>query len=412
MSEQVKGANKVIHDVVTLDLRTTSAETFATIKHIQDVVTILYSEETAPQIARLTLQDVVVMFEVPGHAAILSGQTTLNHSSFQNQGSTVFWVISGQLFIDPALSVEELDQRVEGLIVSGQVLCPERLSGVVQSKLKHVSGQFLVYPDNAQLVLGKLVLTEPYLRQMPDKSSLVVLGKFVATQPLPPELLAQKIDQLQVYGKVLCAEENSILVRALQAKPVFGDASFVPSGFEVVERPLVLDAGLLETFSARKLYCTGLVQFDNDVTPELVESAIDKIVVNHLLIAPVHLRKVLAQKCDLLTTKAIFYTGGLWLVEGEAKLDPARFGALEGQATLVVTGSATIDPAIDPGVLVARLHRVHNLGEIRGTATQLATLQARVGTNEGEWIEPFANTESTESNTNESRIGDIVYLKL
>jgi hypothetical protein len=244
---------------------------------------------------------------------------------------------------------------------------------------------------------------------MPDKSSLVVLGKFVATQPLPHDLLAQKIDQLQVYGKVICAEENSVLVRALQAKPVFGDASFVPVGFELVERPLVLDAGLLETFSARKLYCTGVVQFENDVTPELLASAIDKLVVTHLLLAPTHLRKVLAQKCDLLNTQAIFYTGTLWLIDGETKLTQARLEALEGQATLVVTGSATFDPAIDPGVLAARLQRVYNLGEIQATAAQLATLQARAGYNEGEWIEPSAKAESA---ANESRIGDIVYLKL
>jgi hypothetical protein len=117
----------------------------------------------------------------------------------------------------------------------------------------------------------------------------------------------------------------------------------------------------------------------------------------------------LSQKCDLLTTQAIFYTGTLWLIEGEAKLNQARFDALEGQATLIVTGEAKLDPALDPGVLAARLHRVHNLGEIRATAAQLATLQARVGTDEGEWVEPSA---AVESGANESRIGDIVYLKL
>jgi hypothetical protein len=112
----------------------------------------------------------------------------------------------------------------------------------------------------------------------------------------------------------------------------------------------------------------------------------------------------------LLNTQALFYTGKLWLVEGDVTLDRARFEVLEGQATLVVTGAVQLDLSLDPSILATRLHQVHNLGEITGTTPQLAALQARVGLNEGEWNDSSSPQE--ESSTDEGVIGDIAYLKL
>jgi hypothetical protein len=171
----------------------------------------------------------------------------------------------------------------------------------------------------------------------------------------------------------------------------------------------VLDAGLLETLSARKLYCTGLVHFDEDVTVDALERAIDKVVANHLLLAPSRLRKALAQKCDLLNTKAIFYEGKLWLIEDEVTLDAAWFEMLEGQATLVVLGAARLEPTIDPGILSSRLHRIHNLGEIAASSAQLAILRGKAGLNEGEWVDA---SRRVEDDANQSEIGNVAYLKL
>lgn len=188
-----------------------------------------------------------------------------------------------------------------------------------------------------------------------------------------------------------------------------GGATIIPVGYDFVERPLTLDGELLETFAARSLFCTSLVQFEADVTPEVLTSAIDKLVVKDLLLAPGHLRKSLAQRCDLLNTRAIFYTDKLWFVDGDATLDQAWFDALEGQATLVVTGELELDPALDARILSTRLSGVHNLGEISGTAAQLATLQAHAATNEGEWSEsarPMPQDEDVVV------VGNIAYLQL
>jgi hypothetical protein len=211
-------------------------------------------------------------------------------------------------------------------------------------------------------------------------------------------------------GRVLCSEENAAeLQRSMQSRPAFAETIVIPSGFEMVDQPLVLDAGLLETLAGRKLYCTDLVRIEEEVTPEALDQGLGGLVANNLVIAPSHLRQTLARKCDLLATKAIFYQGSLWMAEGEEEVNQARFDYLEGQATLVVLGELTVDPAVEPKLLAERLHKVHNLGEISATPAQLAALQARVGLNEGEWSNA---TLPVEDDSGDHVIGNAAYLRL
>jgi hypothetical protein len=403
-------SGQIIRNVATLDLRTTNESTFAAIKRIENVATLIYLPETSTQITRLNIVNVATLLQAPAHATVMAGQEVLGRDAFRHQTTPLAWIISGQLLVDAGLSAEELERGVESLIISGQVLCPEPLAGVLQSKIQHMSGQFVSYSPDAKLIMGKLTFDETYLRELPDGSKLMVMGQLTATKPLPPELLRQKLGDLQVFGRILCSEENAAgLLRSMQNRPALGETTVIPSGYELVDRPLVLDAGLLETLAGRKLYCTDLVRIEAEVTPEALAQGLGGLIASKLVIAPSHLRQTLAQKCDLLATKAIFYQGALWVAEGEEELSQARFDYLEGQVTLVVLGELTVDPVVEPKLLAERLHKVHNLGEISATPVQLAALQARVGLNEGEWSDA---TTPVEVESSDRVIGNTAYLRL
>jgi hypothetical protein len=227
------------------------------------------------------------------------------------------------------------------------------------------------------------VLDKQYLRSLDDASKLVVIGSLDLPQVLPNELLEQKIQQLRIIGGIKCHEENvSTLLARLTNPPA--KLTTIPAGFQRVDRPLTLDNTLLESLPAKRLYCTTWVQVDPEVDPARLEAHLEALISEELVICPVELKSVLARKCDLLKTRAVFYEGELWLVTDEVALAASRFDYLEGKATLVVLGELTIDPEVDPGVLVSRLAKVHNLGEIRCTPEQKGAIQARLGLSEGE----------------------------
>jgi hypothetical protein len=126
-----------------------------------------------------------------------------------------------------------------------------------------------------------------------------------------------------------------------------------------------------------------------------------------MILCPTALKDVLAKKCNLLENRVVFYEGELWLVDDERELKASRFDYLEGKATLVVTGEATIDGEMDPKVLADRLAKVHNLGLIRCTPEQMAAIEARLGMRDGDLRD---STPSEEPEPDEEPDG-VTYIK-
>jgi len=398
---------KVIGNVGVMDLREATEAAVAEIRRIGNVGTVFITPETAHLLNRLHLGNVGATLEIPKDARIINGQHIFSRDSFKHQSEPLHMVINGQLIIMPDVSKEELEHGLGSLTINGQVLCPESLAGVIQAKLHHISGQMRIYKGQPRLVLGKVTLDEPYLQALVDGSELMVTGNLKVPQLLPPDLLARKVQRLQVLGRIVCREESAqALLARLDTSLGSAEITIVPTGFAWVEKSLTLDDNLLTVLPARQLYCMQLVQIAEDVTPEALDQALERLIVKDVLICPVGLKSALAQKCNLLETQAIFYQGELWLIEHELSLSASRFDYLAGKATVVVRGELTVAPDVDPKVLADRLDKVHNFGEIYCTPEQTAALQARLGINEGEFIDSSGGDDSEEG------MGNVGYLKL
>jgi hypothetical protein len=388
-------------------LREATEASLADIRSIGNVAVVLYSPETAHLVSMLSMGNVASVVEAPADAKILSGQEIWGRDTFKNRTTPVSMVLSGQLIIHPDVPEADLEQGVGELIVSGQILCPDHLAGILQPKIRILNGQIQTYRAGAKLQIGNLVLDENYLRALGEVSELLVIGKLTVPEILPNDLLEQKLKRIQIIGKVVCREENAQVLLSRLEDQVKSSIVIIPAGFTWIERSVVLDAGMLEALPGNKLYCGGRVQFGEDVEPQLLDQALEKLVVKEALLSPAKLRSVLARKCNLLETPAIFYSGELWLVENEMTLLASRFNYLEGKATLVVHGELMIEPEVEPKLLADRLEKVHNFGEIFCNREQMGALQARLGTNEGELLDIAGNKEEGQGN-----IGNAAYLKL
>lgn len=402
-----------IGNVGTLDIRNATEETVANIDRVGNVGVILYSPETAFLLTRLNIGNMGLSVEAPADAKVLTGQTIFNRDYFKNQSEPLNLVIVGQLIVQPDVPEEDIEKGLGLLIVSGQILCPENLMGVVQSKLRDFSGQLQAYDDAMRLVMGKLTIDESYLQSLDDGTEMMVMGKLDLPQVLDDDLLGKKIAGLQVMGKIACREENLQTLRSrLDEKMGTVKIVAIPAGFEPVDGGLVLDALTLQSLPGRKLYCSGPVQIAEDVEPDALDEAVEELIAQSLLVCPAALKEVVAQKCDMLKTKAVFYEGELWLVDEPLELLPSRFDFLEGKATLVVRGPLTISADIDPKLLAERLAKVHNLEVIICTPGQMGAIQARLGLNEGQLIDSTREEEEEEEEEDKNKIGNVGHLKL
>jgi hypothetical protein len=408
METQSTKQGKVIGNVGILDLRAATEASIAQIQEIGNVGAIIHAPNQGHLVSQLNIGNLGAVLEVPDEISVKTGQEVLSRDSFKNQAEPLQLFISGQLIINPDVPEADVRQGLGSLNLIGQIFYPEHLAGALQSRLRHLSGQMLAY-QHTNLVVGNLRLDQSQLQALDDNVELSVIGKLIMPQVLPDDLLAQKIGNVEVFKEVICREENAqTLLARLNNKSVAARITIIPAGFEWVTQPLDLDAAMLEVLPGQKLYCLDRLLIGDDVEAEALDGALDTLIIKDLLICPASLKRAMARKCNLLETKAIFYTGELWLVDGDLTLAAARFDFLADEATLVNFGDLTLAADVEPKTLADRLARVHNFGDIFGTAQQNAALQARLGINEGDLLESGAFGSEDSPN----RIGNVGHLKL
>ena len=405
---------KSIGNVNVLDLRKATEESVSGISSIGNVNLVVYTRQTAGFVPRLNCGNINASIEVPEDANVKvhMGELVFNKGFFKELKAKLYILVMGPIIFEPDVKAEDIEAGLGGLAYMGPLTYPEYLTGAVQSKILMAMGPSSAFPSFATIKIGDLELNEAALGKMADGSELAVVGSLHALQVLPNDLLEQKIKKLFVSEKIKCRQENA---PSLQAKLVSGSGKVkaIPAGFELVEKPLLLDSSLLESLPAPKLYCTERVQIDADVSPATLDKNLEALKGEEMILCSETLREVLARKCNLLENRVIFYAGTLWLVEDSTELVASQFEYLEGQATLVVTGELKIAPEIDPKTLASRLAKVHNQGSIWCTPGQKVAIQSRLGLREGAWMDSTKKEEEPEEKGEEGGgIGNVNILTL
>jgi len=396
---------KTIGNVGTLDLRSATEEAVAAAGRIGNVGLILCSAQTAPLVPRLSIGNAGGVFEVASDARLCTGTMEIDRNSLSDSAGNRNLVVVGQLLVRPDVTAAEIERGLDALHVCGQVLCPRSVASALKAKLKDLIGELRAYDGDARLTVGKLTLDAASLGALDDGSQLMVIGKVEAPAILEDSLLRRKVARLEIIGKLFCRGENLAAFRDLLGDAEAPGISSVPEGFEPVTGSIVLEAATLSSLPGRKLHCRRSLRFGPDLDAETLDRAVEALRVEGLLICPAALKEVVARKCPLLETKAVFYEGELWLIDEPAELPASRFEYLEGRATLVVREPLRISPGVEPRTLADRLHKIHNLDTIVCTAEQMGAIQARLGLNEGRLVDSSREEES-------EGIGNVGTLKL
>ena len=404
MAGETSGAQQPlkIKNVGVLDMRKASADWFSRPTQFENVGMLVYSPESRNLLAQAAMGNVGVTLEASADAQLVQGEVTISAASLKGRSAPLRLAVMGQVIVDADVTAQALAEGLGELAALGVVICPERLGGIVQSKMAHHMGAVKTYRggDRLRLVSGKLVLDEAFLRSLPDASQIVAVSSVDAREILPNDLIAQKIESLEVMGgKVRCRGENAEAIQAVLDRSMGATVREVPVGFTPMRRLLRLNRTTLGMLPGSKVYCPETVIVGDDIEAEDLQRALEALVAEDLLICPARLQATMGAICNLANTKPVFYEGELWLIGSEETLRESRFDFLTGQATLVVTGALQIDPSVEPATLYERLHAVHNFGVISCAPDQEAALRARLE------IDAGAFSETTELDDDEASPG-------
>jgi hypothetical protein len=402
---------KHIGNVNILDIRKATPEAVAEISGVGNCNLALYSPETASLLAKLSFGNLNSTIELPVEVKVdtVMGKTTIRREYFDNQPAAFYLVVMGQIIFEPDVTVESIEKGINGLVIMGEAFCPEHLQGAVQAKTRSLMGKIKTYPALKHLRREAFELDLNALSALEDNTEMVVLDSLTMPEVLPDALFAQKISKLLVMGDIKCHAENADALKA-RLLDGSGPVTAIPAGFTVVDRPIVIDDDLLESLSAKKLWCQELVQIDAGVTAAVLDEHLENIIGQDRILCPQALKSTFAKKCDLLKNKVVFYEGMLWKVDDERTLRASFLETVEEKITLYVSGELTIDPAVDYKVLAARLAKVHNFGQIICTPDQMGAIEARLGLSEGQLVDSTKEEEAEEPSGD--NIGNVNILTL
>ncbi len=374
-------------NVGVLDIRRTPREPVGEFKMI-NVGTVLYSQETARLLKGGKRINVGNYVEASPEATVLVQPVVFSGDYFEKQETPLDILVFGPVTFEHDVTGEALETGLARLSVfGGPLICPQHLLGSLQAKIQQLDGQTVAYSTaSVRVTMGRLVLDENYLQALEDGAELVAVGPLRLPRVLPNDLLERKIKRLHALEGILCHEENYNVLKNLLEDGV-EEIKTIPAGFELVERPLVLNNALLESLEARKLYCTRWVRIGEDVTPSTLDGSLEALISNDRVFCPENLKGVISRKCDWSETHLLFYEGELWFVDDERSLPDYAFDALDGKATLVVLGELRVDEGIPPQTLAECLYKVHNLGSIWCTPGQMEAIRGNLGLSEGELLD-------------------------
>lgn len=402
---------KTIGNVNVLDIRKATLDSVAGIRQIGNVNVLLFSAGSSHLVTRLNIGNINASVEVPDEAKTHTsvGRQVLNKDFLAQVNEPFFLLSIGQVLIEPDILPVEIEEKISGMAVVGQLVCPEPVLGVVQSKTKQVIGETVAYPIMAKFVSSSMTLNPASLLSLADGTEMAVVGSLTIPETVDNEILLQKISGLYVSGNITLHEEN---LAALQPRLVKSDQkiTLIPKGYTLVEKDLLLDPYLLDVLPSRNLYSTGNVVIDAKVTASQLDEAINSIITLKKIYCPAGLRSILKNKSNLLQTDVLFYDGVLWRVENETTITQQQFNEIEDKVSIIVEGVLTFDDQISVETLKSKLARIDVMGIVRCTPDQIGVVETKPGVREGLIQDSTKPVEDTDEDGNQ--IGNVNMLTL
>ncbi|WP_227397063.1 hypothetical protein [Jeotgalibacillus aurantiacus] len=370
-----------IGNVGVINLTKATEKTVSEIESIENVGCIIYSRETAHLLSSLKSKNVGASIEINGEFQTLTGETVLSRQYLQSIADPVQLLTVGSVIFDDDIEEEDLQGKIEGLYVVGSIVSPVHLQGIIQSKVKHMTGMSETYSgEKPRTINGKHELNNAYLDSIQSSVKLTVNGKLTLAKDLSLEQLKTKIEHLTVNGLLYFHESQESAVFAL-SHTVNGETVKIPEGFTLLTSSQSYSARTLRRLKGAKLMTSKPIYFEKDVTREQLEQAIDQIQTTSIVVVDENLEDLLYEKTNI-EAEILSYEGQYVLIENEEQWATEEYAAYDKPVTLIVAGKLRFGEDLDISELKTTIKHIDLLGtmiadtpEIRGAVKALLRLK-------------------------------------
>lgn len=354
-----------IGNVGLLNLVNATEESIKGIERIENVGLVLYGKETAHLLTRLNIGNIGSSIEVPSGYRLYNGVFNLDQNYLSSIVEPVLLLVNGMVIIDRNVQPDEIQAGQLNLMVNGKVYSPAHLSGVTGRMLTKSNGAVeTYYGAPPRFENGKFTLTNSFLQSINEPLFLVVNGLLTFAQDLNLELFNEKLNKLEVNGKIEIFENQESHLYKKAASLTTCKVEIIPAGFEVLGKPLRMNARSIRRFQQKNWYTNKPVIIESDVTREMLTKAIEKIHSTSVIICHEEVEDLVYEQLSLMETEVLPYENNFILIEGEEVWSNDQFQALDQPANFIVNGQLVLDGDVSEVVLRSKVSTIDILGEV------------------------------------------------
>lgn len=354
-----------IGNVGLLNLVNATEESVKGIERIENVGLVIYGKENAHLLTRLNIGNIGSSLEVPVGYRLFNGLFNLDQNYLSSIDEPVFLLVNGIVIIDKNVQADQVQAGQLKMMVNGKVYSPSHLSGIAGKMLSKGSGAVETYHGAPpRLENGKFTLTNSFLQSIEESLYLVVNGMLTFAQDLNVDLFNEKISKLEVNGKISLFENQESYLYKKVASLTTCLVEVIPAGYEVLGKPLRLNARSIRRFQQKKWFTNKPVIIESNVSRDMLTKAIEKIHSTSVIICNEEVEDLVYERLSLMETEVLSYENSFVVIDGEEVWSNDQFLALDQPVNFIVNGQLTLDGDVSEEVLRSKVSTLDVLGEV------------------------------------------------
>lgn len=308
---------------------------------------------------------------------IHNGKMKIDTEYLEGIINKIIILINGRLVFEKDIEPNLLNEKIHSIILNGELICPKKLSGLIQSK-GTINGALTSYSTGYTFFNENIKLTNKFLKGI-RKDSKLSFKNLIILEPLDLKLLEEKISNIEILKKLVVLEEYED--EMLQYIDDFYSVNKVIIPTSEFEVKYINEETNIDDSSIKK-YSGNLVYIDDEVEINLSEQIDFGKYIKHLICEKI----VCNEKTYEIIKNNIGKNIEIDIIQGKLLKNSTKLvltGKIEEEITIRNMGKLVLDEELDYDSFIKNVIYIENFGSIKVPEEKISLVKAKVKKNFG-----------------------------
>lgn len=383
-----------IKNIGVLDIREISEEVAEKITEIKNIGMLIESDKSQVLLKDAKKTNIGATLKIPSDKKISlvmqNGSLEVDKEFLEGIEEQAAFLVNGELVFKSDIDINLLKEKLFTILVNGELICPRKLSGAIQSK-GTINGALTSYSSDHIYISRKVQLNNGFLKSL-KKESKLSFEKLVFLEPIDIMLLEERISNIEVLGKLIIFEDYEDEISPYIENYFSINKVVIPNiGTEVkyIDKSILIDNEFIKKYNEAVLYVDGKVTVELDENIDFGKHIklliCNKVICNRK--AYDIIKDNIGQSVDIevIEGKIVENTGNMVLS-----------GIIEEEITIRNMGRLNIDLGLDIDSFTEKVLEIKNYGLIEVPEDKLSIIRDKVKENKGKIMSSSEKKEMPE----------------